>query len=454
MGPKRDLTKGSLPKHMIALSAPMIAAMFMYNIFTVVDTFFVGKLGPEAIAAVATSFPFFFIIIALASGIGVGVNSLIARNIGAKNFSKVNVIAENGLIIAGAVSLLLFISAFFVIKPLVGLLGVSDLVAELMHSYVVVIYLGGAIFLFAHVLNAMLQAEGDTKASMKGFAAANIANIILDPILIFGLGPFPRLEVTGAAIATVIGQSVALLYFTYRLFGGSAMVKLQFTRIYYSFQTIKQILGMSIPISASRFVTAAGIFVLNGFVASFGSEALAGYGIAFRIESLAILPAVAMGLATIVAIGQNIGAKMFDRAKHATTISSVSTFAFMAVVGLFFIVVSSQLVAFFTNDAVVILHGKAYFGIVALSYGFIGLRFIAESAFQGIGKTFPMFMTTSLNFGLMLIAAYTLAFTFSLGLNGIWLGILGSNVIAGIAAQLWFRKLLKDISLGKVKVSV
>ncbi len=441
--PKKDLTTGSIRKHIIFLAAPMLVAMFMHNLFTLVDTFFVGKLGPEAIAAVTASFPVFFIIIALITGLGIGVNSFVARSIGAKDFGKVNIIAENGLIIAGVLYLLTLVVGFFTIKPLVAFLGVQPNVAGFMGDYISVIYLGSFAFFFGNLANAMLQGEGDTKTPMKALIMANIANIILDPAFIFGLGPLPAMGVKGAAIATIISQAFGAVYAYSYLFSGKAFVKLKFKKLVYSSQIIKGILSVSLPTSAAQGAIAVGIFFMNKLVATFGSAALAGFGIAFRLESVAVLPALALGLATLTMIGQNIGAKQHHRARLASTFSSLSAFLFMEGIGIMFFLTSPLWISIFTSAPEVISYGKQYFGIVALAYGFIGLRFIAVSSFQGLGKALYVLGVTSFNFGLMIAAAYVLAFKLGMGISGVWIGMVIAHITAGIAAQLWFQNTLK-----------
>ncbi len=441
--PRKDLTTGSIRKHILLLSAPLLVAMLMHNLFVLVDTFFVGKLGSEAIAAVAASFPIFFIIIALNSGMGIGVSSAVARAIGAKNRENVNVIAENGLIIAAVISVLTLAIGFFTIEPVVSFLGVTGGVAAFMKDYLSVLYLGSAAFFFGNVAGAMLQGEGDTKTPMKSLVFSNLLNIALDPVFIFGLGPVPAMGVKGAAVATIISVAIGALYLYSHLFSGKALVRLSFRKLAFSWQTIKGILSVSLPTSAAQGAIAVGSFFVNKFVATFGSAALAGFGIAFRIESIAILPGIAIGLATIPIIGQNIGAKNYGRARHASLAAAVAAFALMELIGVMLIFTAPFWLAIFTKDAQVISYGTHYFAIAALAYGFIGLRHIASSSFQGFGKALPVIGITSLNFGSMLLAAYLLAFKAGAGITGLWWGIVAANAVAGIVAQLWFHYTLK-----------
>ncbi len=440
--PKKDLTTGSVRKHIMLLAAPMLVAMFSHNLLTLVDTFFVGRLGAEAIAAVAASFPIFFIIIALNSGMGIGVSSAVARSIGKKDFEKTTVIAENGLLIAVALSLLM-VAGFFTIEPVISFMGVADPIASLMKGYISILYLGSAVFFFGNVASAMLQGEGDAKTPMKAMVISNLLNIALDPVLIFGPGPIPAMGVNGAAIATVISVTFGALYTYSHLFGDKAIVKLTFKKLAYSSKAIRDILVISIPTAASQGSIAVGIFFLNKLVASFGSTALAGFGIAIRAEAIAILPAFAIGFAALAVIGQNIGARQYERARHASLVATVAAFAFMEAVGIILLLTSPLWLSAFTQSAEVISYGRHYFSIAAMAYGFIGLRIIAASSFQGLGKALPVFGVTTLNFGLMIALAYILAFKAGTGISGIWWGILIADIIAGVAAQLWFQNTLR-----------
>src|SRR3989338_7197686 len=400
MKPKKDLTKGSVKKHIISLAAQMLVAMFMHNLFTLVDTFFVGKLGPEAIAAVSASFPIFFIIMSLMIGLGIGVNSSVARSIGAKNLEKVNMIAENGLLIAAVLSLIVTVAGFFTIKPLISFMGVAPDVAAFMNDYLSVIYLGCAAFFFGNVANAMLQGEGDAKTPMKALVLANAANIILDPALIFGLGPIPALGVKGAAIATIISQTVGMIYSYKHLFSGKALVKLAFRKLTYSPAIVRGIMVVGIPTAAAQGTVAVGVLFLNRLVASFGSSTLAGFGIAGRVEMLAILPALAIGMAALSTIGQNIGARRYDRARIASLFATAAAFTFMAATGMIIMFTAQYWLSVFTSSKEVIAYGMQYFGIAAWAYGFMGMRFIAVSSFQGIGKALPVLAITASTFGL------------------------------------------------------
>lgn len=445
MRPKKDLTQGSIPKSIFALSLPILGGMIVQNLFILVDTFFVAKLGPAAIAAVAAAAPIFFVIIALITGLNVGVSALIAKAVGSKNYEKVNEIAENGLILAIAVSIGLTILGLLSISTLVDFLGVTGDVAGFMKGYLNILYIGNIAFFLGHVANGMLYGEGDTSTPMKGFVLSLVLNIILDPLMIFGIGFFPEWGVTGAAVATIVARAVGTIYVFWHLFRGKALVKLAFRKLAYSAATIKEILAIGMPTSASQLGVSGGLFMLNKLVTIFGVSALAGFGIAFRIEGLVIMPAVAFGIVALAMVGQNYGAKILKRVRRSSHIAALFAFAITGVIGIALFFWSHYLIELFTKDPAVVEQAITYFKIVGFSYGFLGLRFVAASSFQALGKAMNSFITIIVHFSIMLGVAYLLAFDTSAGINGIWIGIAVSNALIGVASTAWFWSVIEKM---------
>jgi putative MATE family efflux protein len=438
MQPKKDLTKGDIPKSIIALSLPIFGGLLIQNLFIIVDTFFVAKLGPDAIAAVSASSPIFFIIIALITGLNVGVAALIAKAVGSKNYSSINEIAENSLLLSVIVSIALTIFGMLSIGPIISFLGVQGDVASMMSGFLKVLYLGNISFFIGQVAGGMLNGEGDTITPMKGFIIALVINIILDPILIFGYGIFPALGVKGAAWATIIGRSIGTIYILWHLFSGKALVKLAFKKLSWAPKIMKDILSIGMPTAASQLGVSGGIFFLNKIVVAFGTIALAGFGIAYRIESLVVMPGIAFGTVALAMVGQNFGAKNFSRAHTSAHIASIFAFIITELIGIGLFFWSHYIIGLFTNDSSVIAQAISYFKIVGFSYGFLGLRFISVNSFQALGKAINSFITTIVHFLFLLGIAYLLAFDTSTGIKGIWIGIALANVVMGILSSTWF----------------
>jgi putative MATE family efflux protein len=417
--------------------------MLIQNLFIIVDTFFVAKLGPDAIAAISASSPIFYVIIAIVTGLSVGVSALIAKAVGSKNYERVNVIAENGILLSVALSLLLLILGLLSISTIVSFLGVSGDVAGLMGGFLRILYIGNIAFFLGQVANGMLYGEGDTVTPMKGFVLALIINIILDPLLIFGISFFPALGVKGAALATIIGRSIGTAYVLWHLFSGRALVKLAFRKLSLVPSIIKEILEIGMPTAASQLGVSGGIFFLNKLVVAFGIGALAGFGVAYRIESLVIMPGIAIGIVTLAMVGQNYGAKNLDRAHRSSHVAGLFAFAITAAIGVSLFFWSHYLIGLFTTDAGVMAEAVTYFKIVGFSYGFLGLRFVAANSFQALGKAMNSFITIIAHFFILLGVAYLLVFDTKTGINGIWIGIAAANVLMGIVSTAWFWSLME-----------
>ncbi len=442
---KTNLLDGSVIKNLLVLSAPLVFSFLLQSMFNIVDTFFVAKLGPEAIAAVSMSFPVLFFTIALGNGISTGVNSLIARSIGAKNTEKVNVVAENGFIIAFVLSVTITVAGILTIQPLFTFMGATPEILAMIQQYIHITYLWIIVIFAGFVANGILQGEGDTKTPTKGLVLGTVLNIILDPILIFGFLFIPPMGVRGAAIATIISRGIGLAYIFFYLFSGKAFVKLKFRKFAFDRNISKSILLVGIPASLSQMLMSASYFFINKIIALFGPLALAAFGIAFRFDSFAFLPAIGFAVATISIVGQNFGAKNYKRVLDTTKIASLLTFISMTCLGLVLFVAPRFWLGLFTENQEIISIGTTYLRYILLFNGFIGISLIYSFAFQAIGKANPSFIITFLRVAFIsLPLAYILAI--NIGIHGIWIGMIVSNVTAAIIAPLWFYRALKKLS--------
>jgi putative MATE family efflux protein len=438
MQPKKDLTKGDIPKSIVALSLPILGANLIQNLFIIVDTFFVAKLGPNAIAAVSASSPIFFVIIALVTGLNVGVSALIAKAVGSKNYENVNKIAENSIILSVVISFALTVFGLLSISSIIGFLGVEGSVASQMEGFLRILYIGNIAFFLGQVANGLMYGEGDTATPMKGFALALIINILLDPLLIFGYSFIPAMGVNGAALATIIGRSIGTAFVLWHLFKGNALVKIAFKKLVYAPQIMKEIMGIGMPTAAAQLGVSGGIFFLNKLVVAFGTNALAGFGVAYRIESLVVLPGIAIGTVALAMVGQNYGAKNLSRAHISSHVASIFAFIVTELIGIGLFFWSHYIIGLFTTDAGVMAEAITYFKIVGFSYGFLGLRFVSVNCFQALGKAVNSLITVIVHFMLLLGVAYLLAFDTSTGISGIWIGIAAANVVMGILSSAWF----------------
>jgi len=441
---KTNLLEGSITRNLLVLSAPMIFSFLLQSMFNIVDTFFVAKLGPEAIAAVSMSFPVIFFTIALGSGISIGVGSLIARSIGAKKTEKVNIIAENGFIIAFVISVVISIIGILTIEPLFTFMGATPGILVLIDQYIYITYLWIIVVFAGFVANGILQGEGDTKTPTKGLVIGTVLNIILDPVFIFGFLFIPPMGVKGAAIATIIARSIGLMYVFWHLFSGKAFVKLSFKKFVFDKGMCKNILSVGVPASLSQMLMSAGFFFINKIISMFGPLALAAFGIAFRFDTFAFLPALGFSVATIAIVGQNFGAKNYSRVLATTKIASIMAFISMTLFGIIPFVAPKFWLGFFTDNQELIDIGATYIRYVILFNGFIGISLIFSSAFQAVGKAIPAFIITFLRVVLIsLPLAYLLAI--EIGITGVWIGMILSNIFIAIITPLWFNRTINKI---------
>ena len=436
---KRDLSKGSIVKHIINLSLPMMVAFLFHIGFNIVDTIFIGRVSTDALAAISLTFPVIFFIIAIASGVGIGATSLIARLLGAKKIKEAENTAMHSLILSLIITVCVSILGIVFAKPLFSYLGADENIMPLVLSYSYIIF-SGAIFMFvAFMGNSILRGTGDMKTPMKVMMLATIINIILDPILIFGFYFIPTMGIAGAAIATVIARFTASIYVLAYLLKGKSSLKIEFKHFNFKPKVIRDILNVGIPASLSQAIMSLGIFFLTKIVSLFGPLAIAAFGIAGRLDMIAILPVIGIATAVVTIVGFNVGAKEYKRAGKTVLAASLIAFIFMEIVALILFITPEFWISIFNKHPTILSIGSSYLRIVAFSYGIAGIGIIISSAFQGAGKGYPSLVLTALRLFIIAIpAAYLFAVPLSYGTNGIWWGIVLGTVISTIVAIVWF----------------
>lgn len=432
---RKDLTTGSLMRTILTTSMPMIAALLLQTAFNVVDAIYVGRLSAEAIAAVSLAFPIMFFVFAIAGGIGVGATSLISRYIGAKEIEKADNVAEHALLVGGVLSIVFTALGLIFGKELVLMMGGKELL-ELSLSYLNVIFIGTFFLIIFAIANSILRGEGDTKTPMVQMIVATLVNIVLDPIFIFGLD----MGVKGAAIATVIANIVGFTMAVYGLTREKSSIRIRPKDFKFDFSIVKEIFKIGVPSSLLQVSMSISLFVMTRIVSYFGSYAIAAFGISFRLDSIAILPALGLMMSVIPIVGQNVGAKKFERAEKTTYIVATMAAVFTGVVGLIFFAFPTMFISIFNTHTEVINYGVEYLRIVPLAYAFIGIGISINGAFLGAGEPLPALITTLLRVIILVIPlALIFAFVFDMGMEGIWWAYAISIVISGITSLLWFR---------------
>lgn len=433
MGHRTEIIRGNINKVILKLSAPMIVAFLLQTSFNIVDGIFVGRLSAEALAAVSISFPVIFLMIALASGLGVGTTSVIARSIGAKYYRKANNVAEHSILLAVLFSLIFTISGLLFGKQLFSMITNDPLLLELAVQYTDIIFMGSIFMFLAFIGNNILRGEGNMKIPMFIMGGSAILNIILDPIFIFVLG----WGVRGAAIATIISRTIGFIGVFAYILRNNSMIRLSLKQFRLDLGIVKEIISIGMPSSVSQIIGSLSLFLLTGIIAGFGAEAIAAFGIIFRVEGIAMMPIIGLTTALITIVGQNIGADKINRAKKISFNASVIAGMFGLIMGILFFLFSRQLSAVFNSSPLVISHVSSYFSINFLTYPMFGVVMVILSSFLGAGKPIPPLVINILR---LLVITVPLAYLFSYmyGLIGVWIAILVASVISTLISIIWF----------------
>src|SRR5437868_13678347 len=387
-GSRQDFTEGSIRRAIVLLAVPMVLETAMESLFGIVNALWVAHfLGKEAVAAVGITESLLTLIFAVAIGLSMATTAMVARRIGEKDRQGASVAAFQAVAIGIGASLPVGIVGLFFTPQLFHLMGASPEVLAAGGGYSRVIIGANVVILLLFLNNAIFRGAGDAAIGMRALWFANVINIILDPCLIFGLGPFPRLGVTGSALATFTGRSIGVMYQFYRLLHGSERIRVLRRHIRLNFAVLLRLLRVSLTGILQFAIAHTSWIGLVRIVSMFGSAALAGYTIAIRIVIFAILPSWGLSNAAATLVGQNLGAKQPDRAETSVWRTGFYNMLFLGGVGVFFILFAEPIVRLFTHDPAVVPLGTSCLRI--LSYGNVGYAYgmVMLQAFNGAGDT-------------------------------------------------------------------
>ncbi len=428
------MTKGGLYKTIFHASAPTVVAFLLQSAFNIVDAFFVGKISSEALAAVSISFPIVFIIISIGSGLSVGVTSLAARYVGAKKYTMADNIAEHAILSAAVAGVILSVCGILVSPILFDFMGATGSLKVLAVDYINIILLFSTLNLFAMVGNGIMWGEGDMKTPMLALGGAAVLNIILDPFFIFVLG----WGVSGAAVATVIARTCGMIYLFIHILSDKSKVNLNWRDFKYDFTHIRSIFGMGIPSALSNVIMSVSMFLLTAIVGTFGVDAIAAFGVGFRLDSIAILPAMGVSISMISIVGQNIGAKKSKRARDATIWGGIFASAFMCAIGAIFYMFSREIISVFNTSPDVVEYGSSFLRIIPVSYVVVGVAMSMSGAFLGAGKAMLSLTATFLR---ALVFSVPLAYLLSTywGVEGVWWGVVIGSYLGALSCLIFYK---------------
>ncbi|PLW94340.1 MAG: MATE family efflux transporter [Marinilabiliales bacterium] len=440
-GKDYDYTKGNIYKAIILLAIPMVLEMFMESLFAIMDIYFVSQLGSEAVAIVGLTESISTVIYAIGIGIAVAATAMISRRIGEKRPIRASLAAFQVILATTIMSLPIALTGLLFPENLLLIMGASEQSASDMHMYTMLIMVSAPIIMILFAANAIFRSAGNAVTAMKVLIFANVLNIILDPILIFGFGPIPAMGLKGAAIATIIGRSLAVGWQFYVLFKGTSIIKITRRMVRFSLKSILKVYKLAAGVTGQYLIGTASWIGLMRIMAEFGSDILAAYTIAIRIMIFFLLPAVGIGNAAATLLGQNLGAKNPDRAEKSVWRSAYINMIFMTSCGIVLMVFPKEVIGIFTEDPAVLLPGAV--GLQLVSGGMIlyALGMVLLNSINAAGDTARPTWFSFIAFWMVEIpAAWFLSRQPEIQQNGIYYAILLGEAVLTAIAFWWFRK--------------
>jgi len=440
-GTEQDFTEGKLSRAILLLAIPAVLEMVMESVFVIADIFFVSKLGADAVATVGLTESLMTIIYAIAIGLGTATTSMVSRRIGEKNPDSASVAAFQAILTGLAVSLFIGIPGAIYSERVLGLMGASQPIIENMSGYTRIMLGGNVVIMMLFIINAIFRSAGDAAIAMKVLWIGNIINIILDPCLIFGLGPFPQMGVKGAALATTIGRGTAVIFQFYILFFGNKRVKLTLSHLVVDFRVMLKLLKLSFGSIGQNLISTSSWIALVRIISIFGSEVVAGYTIAIRIIGFTILPSWGISNAASTLVGQNLGAKKPERAERAVWVTGWVNMILLGIIGTYLVLFPEPLIRIFIENENVIKSGINGLRIISIGFIAYGLGMVLVNSFNGAGDTSTPLKINIFAFWVVEVPlAWLLAIKAGFNEEGVFIAIVVAESLMTFVAWLVFRR--------------
>lgn len=436
-----DFTTGPIGRALGLLAIPMMLEMAMESIFAVVDIAFVSRLGTNAVAAVGITEALITVLYAIAIGLGVGLTAMVARRIGAKDAEGAAQVTGQSIWIGAVLSIVIGVAGATYARDLLEIMGASTGVIEQGQGFTAVLLGGSFSIIYLFLLNAAFRGAGDATVALRSLWIANGFNIVLDPCLIFGLGPFPEMGVTGAAVATTIGRGIGVIYQLWYLVGGRGRIAFQLRHLRLAPSLMTRLLRISMGgISQFLIATSSWIGVMR-IVSIYGSSAIAAYTIALRMMEFTFLPAWGLGNAAATLVGQNLGAQQPERAEQSAWRAAKYNAIFMAVAGALILLFSRGITDLFTNDADVLRWGTNCLRILGIGFPMYAVGMVMVQSLNGAGDTATPTALNLVCFWLVQIPlAFFLATKTALEPNGAFIAIVISESLLTVLSVIMFRR--------------
>lgn len=440
-GKEKVFTEGKLLNSLVRLAFPIILANILQTAYQLIDTFWLGRLGANAVAAVSLSFPILFLILSLGAGLTLAGTVLVSQHKGANDQVMINKASSQTVFIVFLISVGLAIIGYIGSGPLMRMIGAGEEVYKDSVDYFRVSSLGFVFLFIFFVFQSLMRGIGNVLLPVYVILVTVLLNLILDPLFIYGWGPIPGFGVAGAAVASVITQGLSAAAGLYIMLKGKHGLQIHFSEMKWNWPWTKKLFSLGLPSSMEQSARALGMTMMVMLVTSFGSETVAAYGVGARILSFVIIPALGLAIATTTLVGQNIGAKKIKRAEKTSLLSIKIAFVGLTVMGILLYLFAEELVTFFVpNEPQVIADGARFIKIMGPSFGFLGVQQVINGTFNGAGFTKASMFISFLNLWIIRFpVGYMLAYHTDLAHLGIYWAFPISNWISAIIAFIYFK---------------
>ncbi|HNT22112.1 MAG TPA: MATE family efflux transporter, partial [Saprospiraceae bacterium] len=441
-GEHTDYTAGSMKRAIVLLAIPMILELSLESVFAVVDMFFVGKLGPGAIATVGLTEAVVTLVYSAGIGLSMAATAMIARRIGEKNPEAANHAAVQSLIISLVATLVISILGIVYAPHILRFMGATPEVVHDGTPFTRIMLGGSVVIILLFLINGIFRGAGDAAMAMRSLWIASGLNIVLCPLLIYGLGTWEGYGLKGAAIATTLGRGAGVLYQCYHLFNGKGEIRIRLSQFKADWKVIRGLLDIAWPATFQFIIASGSWIVLTRLVAETGgTEASAGYQVAIRNVVFFILPAWGLSNAAATLVGQNLGAGQPDRAEKSVLLTARYNIYFMALVTLLFTAIPGPIIRIFSQEPEVVKTGIDALRIIGTGYIFYGIGMVMMQAFNGAGDTRTPTWINFVGFWCFQIPlAYVLSGVFHLGTDGVFIAIPAAETAIALACYYFFRK--------------
>ncbi|GAA5036026.1 MATE family efflux transporter [Marivirga lumbricoides] len=440
-GTSEDLTNIKISRAIILLAIPMVLEMVMESLFAVVDVFFVSQISTNAVATVGLTESVITIVYSLGIGLSMAATAMVARRIGEKKPKEASFTAVQAIIVTLIISAILSISGFVFAEDVLRLMGgEEDLISE-GRWYTKILFASNGSIMLLFLINGIFRGAGNAAIAMRALWISNILNMALDPLFIFGWGIIPEMGVAGAAIATAIGRSTGVLYQLFHLLKGTGVINISFKQLKPDFSIISRLIKIASGGVGQFLIESASWIFLTRIISNFGSEALAGYTIALRIIIFTILPSFGISNAAATLVGQNLGAKLPERAEKSVWLAARYNVVFLFSASVIFYVFANEIVGIFTEVSLVKAEAIKAIKYICFGYIFFAYGMVVSHAFNGAGDTGT---PTIINFVCFWLIQIPLSYFLSINLgwetDGVYAAIITAFSLLAIISIIWFKK--------------